>query len=242
MKSIWIYGKHSALAAMFNNKRCIEDIFITKKCYDELQDKILKSNRQSKIKIVDNAYIKKIIGEENAAQGILLNARTIEQPTFDQAMRKFANGNTLIIDGIEDPRNLGSIIRSAAAFNIKFIILPKYNTPEESSYMLKSAAGYFEKIPLVYVSNIARSMELLKQQDYWIVGLDSNSEKSLTEIPDFAKIALLVGAEGKGIRHGTFKGCDVIAKIQMEQSVESLNISNAAAIAMYELYKLQTRT
>ncbi|MDZ5762282.1 SpoU family RNA methyltransferase [Candidatus Cyrtobacter comes] len=239
MKSILIYGKHSVLAAMFNSRRHVDEIFITKKCYEELEDQILKSDRKSLIKIVDNSYIKRIAGEENASQGILLKARTIEQPTFDQAVRKFKEGNILIIDGIEDPRNLGSIIRSAAAFGIKFIVLPKHNTPEESSYMLKSAAGYFEKIPLVYVSNIYRSMELLKKEGYWIIGLDAGSEKNLTDVQNFEKTALLIGAEGKGIRHGTLKGCDIVAKIFMESNVESLNVSNAAAIAMYELYKLK---
>ncbi len=237
MKSIWIYGKHSVTAAILNEKRHIDEVFATKKYYEEIKGCIEKSRRNLRVDIVDTNYIQKIIGKENAAQGVLLRSRPIQQPSLESALANNRHNNILILDGVEDPRNLGAIIRSAAAFAIGFIILPEHSSPEESSYMLKSAAGYFEVIPLVYVTNLVRAMKLLKKNGYWVFGLDPRASSTMDGVTDFDKIALLVGGEGSGIRPLVENECDVMIKILMDPMVESLNVSNAATIAMSELYK-----
>ena len=140
----------------------------------------------------------------------------------------------VILDQVTDPHNIGAIVRSAAAFSADAVILTEYNSPSENNTIVKCAAGACESVPLVKVTNLASCMKTLKKEGYWIIGLDGHTETELNQSIFSDKIALVLGSEGTGMRKLTKDNCDYIAKIKISSNLESLNVSNAAAIALYE--------
>ncbi len=140
----------------------------------------------------------------------------------------------LILDQVTDPHNVGAIIRSAAAFGARAIITTDRHAPPESGTLAKSASGALEVLPWVRVTNLSRALDSLAEMGYWRLGLDGTAEMSIREA-DFGKnIALVMGAEGRGLRKGSRTHCDALIKLPIRRTVESLNVSNAAAIALYE--------
>jgi len=146
----------------------------------------------------------------------------------------------IILDQITDSQNIGAIIRSAAAFSVSGIIMLDKNSPNENSTLSKAAVGTLEKVPLFKVSNIVQAINLLKKYNFWTVGLEAKAIKTLKEISETSKIfsgnlALVMGSESKGIRKLIKNNCDITAKIEIKNSVESLNVSVALAISLYEI-------
>jgi 23S rRNA (guanosine2251-2'-O)-methyltransferase len=141
----------------------------------------------------------------------------------------------VILDQISDPHNVGAIMRTAAAFNAAAIIIAKNNAPDESANIAKIACGTMEITPIIKVVNITKTMEQIKEYGYWCIGLDGHAKQSISSsnLPD--KLALVLGSEGKGIRKLVKQTCDLLVTIPMNPNVESLNVSNAAAISLYEI-------
>lgn len=228
--SILLYGKHACLAALSNPKRKCRRLFITKNSLNELP-KNIKTPATEIIETKD--IVKKFPHLDDAVhQGVILEV----SPLPDYELASVTDKSPLVIlDQVTDPHNVGAILRSAAAFNAGAIIVTKQNSPAETAILAKSASGALEIVPIIKVTNLARAMDELKKNGYWCVGMDGSAPKTIREskLPD--KIALVMGAEGRGLRQLTQKSCDMLIKLPISDKVESLNVSNAAAIALYEL-------
>ena len=158
----------------------------------------------------------------------------------DKDYNKFSASTIVILDGVTDPHNIGAILRSMAAFDSQALIVTDKNAPSETAAMAKAASGALDIVPLIRITNLARALEQLKQAGFWIVGMEGTAEKSLRELDIPKKIAIVMGSEGEGMRRLTLQSCDFLAKLPISPKMESLNVSNAAAIALYELsYKLK---
>ena len=235
-----IYGLHSVRAALMNKKRINDELIITE------NHKIFGKKYQSKIKkikILKPQDFKKNYGGDLTTQGIVLKTQELERPSmfdFIKKEDKEKKSVILVLDQITDPQNIGAIMRSCALFNCRGIIVSKDNAPDLTPSLLKAASGAAEIVNYFKVTNIKRCLSELKKFGYWIYGFDSskyaNSNLSYTK-----KSVLVFGSEGKGIRELVKKQCDEILKLNTKSNVEfqidSLNVSNATAIALYEFYK-----
>ena len=148
--------------------------------------------------------------------------------------KKLEKALVVILDQVSDPHNVGAILRSAAAFGAMAVIVPDANAPEETGTLAKSASGALEVIPLIRVANLSRAMEMLKKADFWCVGMDGYAKKEMGEDRLPQKCALVMGSEGEGMRRLTAENCDYMVKLPIARTVESLNVSNACTIALYE--------
>ena len=225
--TIWLYGKHSCLAAIRNPKRQIHQIYVT-----ENTASLLSSERKLPIKTVKPHAIAALFPEGSVHQGIALQTSPLSSPAINSLV---SARHVLILDQVTDPHNVGAIIRSAAAFDIDAVIVTKHHAPNETAILAKSACGGLETIPIISVTNLAQSCKQLQKQGFWIIGLDGQARTLLKDAPKYEKTALILGAEGKGLRPLTQKQCDLLVKLPISKRMESLNVSNAAAIAMYEM-------
>ncbi len=234
----WIFGNHAVQCALANNMRVINRILLTKNSSNHIDDKLLVG--KTRAEIVERKYIDDIIGEDMVHQGMAILTKPLENIRIEE-IAKSANDKSrvLILDQITDPHNVGAILRSAAIFGADAIILQDRNAPPESGVLAKSASGALEEIPLIRVGNLARSLDYLKQNDFWVVGFSGDAKLTLgiNKIGNNeadGKLALVMGAEGGGMRRLTRDKCDILLKISMcDNNVGSLNVSNAAAIALF---------
>ncbi len=236
-----IYGFHAVRAALLNSKRVHDELYITennRKIAENLKSKI------QKITILDQKEFKKNHGEIKSTQGIVLRTNDFERPNLQQFIKNENSKNKsvlLVLDQITDPQNIGSIMRSCALFNCAGIIVAKDNAPDLTSSLYKAASGAAEIVNYFKVTNLKRSISELKKHGYWVYGFDSSNDNKSIDV-NFSKKAILVfGSEGKGMRDLVKKECDEIIKLKMQKNtdymIDSLNVSNAAAIALYEFFK-----
>jgi 23S rRNA (guanosine2251-2'-O)-methyltransferase len=163
-------------------------------------------------------------------QGLLAEADPLPVPSIDELE---SGGVVLVLDQITDPHNVGAILRSAAAFAVRAIVTTARHSPEATGVLAKSASGALELVPLVLVQNLARGMEELRARGFLLVGLDSTGETDLADLTLRTPLALVLGAEGKGLRQLTRSTCDHVARIDLPGEIKSLNVSNAAALGLY---------
>ena len=235
-----IYGKNVIFNRILSGKK-IYKILATQKSYLELE-KFLQKNQlkfsKKLVEICDKKKIDKEFKSDVSHQSIiakiypinLLNENEFLAKKFDQ------KPNILILDQITDPQNIGAIIRSAFAFNFEYIFVDKRHFPVNSSVIFKSSTGYIDNIKLYSYSNLNNLLGNLKKNDYWCIGLDGSASKDILGINDLENIALILGLEGEGIRNLVKKNCDLLVKIKMNPKAESLNVSNAAAIIMNQIF------
>ena len=183
----------------------------------------------------DRARIDQLLGRDIVHQGAALLADPLPQPSLASVLER--KGPILVLDQVSDPRNVGAILRCAAAFGAAAVITQDRNAPEENGSLAKAASGALETMPLLRAVNIARTIIALKAADVWCVGLDAAGPP--LNGPSFGnrRVALVLGAEGDGMRRLTRETCDEIAGLAIQGAVESLNVSAAAAVALYELSK-----
>lgn len=228
----WIYGQHAVAAALGNPDRKIRRLVATA----EAAERLRKDRPQARPEIVDRRDIDSALGPGAVHQGVALLADPLEQPALEEVIAT-AGENALIVllDQVTDPHNIGAVLRSAAAFGALAVAQTERGAPGTTGIVAKSASGALEAIPLVTVTNLARSLEKLQQAGFWIVGLDGEAERTLAAAAPTGRVALVLGAEGKGLRRLTREHCDLLARLPTRPPIASLNVSNAAAVALYEL-------
>jgi len=234
-----LYGKNTVINALLNpNRNCIE-LITTQKIFDATIKKtftnIKNINKNLKIKISDKNYINHLLPNNTNHQNIALITDHIIQPTFEQINIKNNNKPILILDQITDINNIGAIIRTAVAFGCFAILIPENNFPQEIEKTTKTASGAFEMIPIIKIKNINNIIKILKNNHYWIIGLDANTNKNIKEYNLGQKVAIIAGSEGKGIRELVKKNCDELYKIDIDKNIDSLNVATATAIAIYQV-------
>jgi 23S rRNA (guanosine2251-2'-O)-methyltransferase len=228
-EKLWIYGKHSAEAALKNPKRKIYQVMVTQNCWNLFKE-ILPTHAE----VCDDRKISHTVGPDAVHQGIAVLVKTFN----DGGLEKTDLGNMVVVlDQVTDPHNVGAVLRSASAFGASAVINTFRNSPPEGGVLAKSASGAMEYVRYIRVSNLSDAISYLKTQKFWVIGLDADATHNITDATKYDKVALVLGAEGKGLRQKTKEYCDLIANIPIQRQQESLNISNAAAIALYEASK-----
>jgi 23S rRNA (guanosine2251-2'-O)-methyltransferase len=230
----YIYGKHPVLLAIANPKRVIKKILCSLNSYNFLIEK-LGEEQAAKIphEIFDVKQLDKMLPADSNHQGIILESEPLEQKTVDEVLESKV---LVLLDQITDPHNVGAIIRSSAAFGVGAVITTERSSSPESATIIKTSAGTFETMPYIRGGNLNDIINQLKEANFHVIGLDGDAEIDIKVAASGAeKLALVIGAEGKGLRHLVKQNCDVVAKINIANSVESLNASVAAAIALFAL-------
>ena len=223
-----LYGWHSVTAALANPARRIRHLLATENAARRLAEEGLKLPLAPEI--VRPEAIAARLSPDALHQGLLAESDPLPAPAIDELA---ADGIVLVLDQITDPHNVGAIFRSAAAFAAKAIVTTARHSPEATGVLAKSASGALEHVPLVSVQNLARALAELKQRGFLLVGLDSAGTIDLAQAPLRAPLALVLGAEGKGLRQLTRETCDQLARLDLPGPIQNLNVSNAAALALY---------
>lgn len=231
--NVIIYGKHAALAALENKDRRHQRIYVSPELHKKIVNDLFRYN--VKIDIKQNRELD-AVALNGVHQGIILftSSVVLDGLSKTEGFLKKEKSCVVILDQVTDPQNIGAIIRSAAAFDADAVIMQKDNAPQETGAMVKASAGGIENVKIVRVVNISQTIQMLKDNGYWIVGLDGNTDKKLDDVDFTPKTVLVFGSEGEGMRQLIKSNCDFIVKIPTSNKVESLNVSTAAAIAMYE--------
>lgn len=245
----WLYGFHPSILAIQNPNRHILEIKITQATHERINEALgslgslesLGSRRDlPRINIVDRHQLDRLCGADAVHQGValcVLPQRAVDGEQFIiNALEARSKATLLILDQVTDPRNIGAIMRSAAAFGVVAVIVQDKHSPGESAVMAKAAAGAMDTLPLLRTVNLTRFIEFLKSQNFWVYGMDGAASTAINQITPAPYQALVVGAEGAGIRHKTKQICDDLVKIPIDDhAMESLNVSNAASVALYAL-------
>lgn len=229
----YMYGRHAVLAAIKNPKRAIKKIYCTDKLLTDINITLTKRHDSIPIEIVNNDFIKSKLKTEAAHQGIIALVKSYSVHEIDNLAFESGKDRVVILDQITDPQNIGTIIRSAAAFGINKIILPKDNTPEENASIAKTACGCLELVQIARVTNLSQTIKKLKNQGFWIVGMDGKGSPDFSVIKNIEKIAIIIGSEDSGMRRLTSESCDYHLSIPISPQVESLNAASAASIVFF---------
>ena len=226
--TVLLYGWHTVSEALRNGGRRVRVLLATENAAKRLDEEGIPHEAT----IVPVREIDKRLAATPDAvhQGLFAEADALDAPDLRHMP---AEGVLLLLDQITDPHNVGAIVRSAAAFGVKAIVTTNRHSPEATGVLAKSASGGLEHVPFVTVQNLSRAMLELRERGFLIVGLDSEGEADLDKISLRAPLALVLGAEGKGLRQLTRETCDALARIDMPGAIKSLNVSNAAALALY---------
>ena len=243
--SFFIIGQHAVIEALRNPKRKVLRIFLTEESKKKIHKKNPNKNLLNDIKVYfkTKKELDKYTTRENLQhQGYVAEVEHIQKPILKEFVKKKDNITLICLDGITDPRNIGSLIRSAASFDIDGIILKERNFPSESKLMYKAASGAIEHMNIFEVSNINSTLKNLKEKNFWVYGFDSNGNKNFTNIDWKGNNILLFGSEGLGMHKHTSKYADFLVKIEINKKIESLNISNSAAIVFHHLSYLKKKS
>jgi 23S rRNA (guanosine2251-2'-O)-methyltransferase len=227
-----IYGFHSVSAALRASRRKLIRLYATEAAAERLAADI--AARGLETLILSNEEIALRAPREAVHQGLLLEARPLEP--IDVADLP-ARGLVLVLDQVTDPHNVGAILRTAAAFAVDALVTTERHSPDFTGVLAKSASGGLEHVPICSVTNLARAMGEMGDMGYLRVGLDSEGPQTLEAAVLSRPMALVLGAEGKGLRRLTRENCDILARLDMPGAIKSLNVSNACAIALAVSYR-----
>jgi 23S rRNA (guanosine2251-2'-O)-methyltransferase len=223
-----LYGWHTVKAALENPARRVRRLLATDNAARRLGEERVPT--PSSPEIVRPDAIAARLPADAVHQGLYLEADPLPSPAIEELA---ATGIVLVLDQITDPHNVGAIFRSAAAFSAAAIVTTMRHSPEATGVLAKAASGALEHVPLIIVQNLARALAALKERDFEVIGLDSSAASDIATLPLRMPIALVLGAEGKGLRQLTKETCDHVARLNLPGPIQSLNVSNAAALALY---------
>jgi 23S rRNA (guanosine2251-2'-O)-methyltransferase len=247
--TLWLFGVHAVLAALGNPNRRLERLVTTAEAAQTWGARLRAQRHAGHAGLaahtVPRREIDALLPEGAVHQGLALLAAPLRPPALEEmlagglpppgAAPAPARRVVVLLDQVTDPHNVGAVMRSAAAFGALAVVAPEKNAPEESGTLAKAASGALEILPYIRVVNLARSLDSLKEHGFWCLGLAGEAEQRLAESRPGAAVALVLGAEGGGLRRLTRERCDLLVKLPTRPPVAALNVSNAAAVALYEL-------
>ena len=242
--SFFIIGQHAVIEALKNPKRKVLKVFLTEESKKNIHRKSPNQNLLNDVKVYfkTKKELDKYSNKENLLhQGYVAEIEHLEKSALKDFIKGKKDITFVCLDGVTDPRNIGSLIRSAASFGIDGIIVKERSFPSESKLLFKAASGATEHVNIFEVSNINSTLKNLKEKNFWVYGFDSNVKKKFTDIEWKGNKILLFGSEGLGMHKHTSKYADFLVRIDIDKKVDSLNISNSAAIVLHHLSYLKKR-
>ena len=241
----FIVGQHAVIEALRNPKRKVLRVFLTEESKKNIHRENQKKNLLKDVKVffkTKKELDKYTTRDQISHQGYVAEVEELDQPLLKDFVKKKENLTLVCLDEVNDPRNIGSLIRSAASFKIDGLIVKDRHFPQKSKLMYKSASGCMEYLNIFQVSNINSTLKNLRERNFWVYGFDARGDKDFTEVKWEGKNVLLFGSEGFGMREHTGKYADFFVKIDMSKDIESLNISNSAAIVFHHLSYLKKKS
>ena len=223
-----LYGWHTVKAALENPARRIRRLYATENAARRLRAEV--DHLAFEPEIVRPDAIAARLGPDAVHQGLLAEADHLPSPELDELA---AHGIVLVLDQITDPHNVGAILRSAVAFGARAVVTTARHSPEATGVLAKSASGAIEHVSIVTIQNLARGLAALKERGFLVVGLDSDGTDDLSAVALRLPLAIVLGAEGKGLRQLTRATCDTVARLDLPGAIKSLNVSNAAVLALH---------
>ncbi len=239
-RSFFIVGKHAVIEALKNPKRKVLRVFLTEESKKNIHRENPEQNLLKDVKVhfkTKKELDKYCRNDDILHQGIVAEIEHVEYLILKDFIKNKINLTFVCLDKVTDPRNIGSIIRSAASFKIDGLIIKERHFPEESKLMYKSSSGSLEHLNIFKVSNINTTLKFLREKNFWVYGFDAKAEKDFTEEKWNGNKILLFGSEGFGLNKHTEKYTDFLVKIEINKKIESLNISNSAAIVFHHIMK-----
>ena len=237
-----LFGKHAVSEAWTNRNRNIKALYITEKTLAEFEAVLENAERQNierpAPQIISKEELDHMAPQGAVHQGIAVQCAPLEEIDISDIIRiedAKEKSILLMLDQVTDPHNVGAIIRSAAAFGAAGIIMQRKHAPELTGVLAKTACGGVEHLPVAFETNLTRSLETLQDAGYFAIGLDERGEKTLADLPSYKKAVIVLGAEGTGLRRLVREQCDILARLPTNPPIASLNVSNAAAVALYDL-------
>ena len=230
---LYIYGSHAVQAAVDNPQRHIKNLYLTENAAHELAETLAKRNIQAQISKPQK--LASLLPPDAVHQGMVLETATLPEP--DLADLAASGKLLLLLDQVSDPRNVGAILRAAAVFGAGGIILPRRNSPPPSGALAKTASGALEVVQMLPVTNLARALETLHKAGYMSVGLDERGDTLIGNVPKDRPLAVVMGAEGPGLRRLTRETCDILARLPVadDAGFATLNVATATAVTLYAL-------
>ena len=238
----WLYGRHAVAAALANPARRVRRLIALADTAAELGG--LAAAAAARLppeapEVLDRRGFDLLLPQGAVHQGMALAVEPLPARDIDDVLDGISAAAgpqvVVLLDQVTDPHNIGAILRSAAAFAARAVVMPEHGAPPVTGALAKAASGALEAVPLLRVTNLARTLDRLKEAGFWCLGLEEGAAKTLAEIDPGSRVALVLGAEGSGLRRLTRERCDLLARLPTRGEPASLNVSNAAAIALYEL-------
>lgn len=239
----WLYGRHAASAALANPARAVARAIATPEALERLDPAARQSleSRGIPLETASRGALDAALPPGAVHQGLALEVRPLAQLALADWLAKPAAAASdrrallVALDQVSDPHNVGAVLRSAAAFGALAVLAPRHNQAPETGVLAKAASGALDTIPYLDAGNLARALDLLKKKGFWIMGLAGDAAYGLAAADPGGPLVLVLGGEGKGLRRLTREACDLVARLPTRPPIDQLNVSNAAAIALYEL-------
>ncbi len=233
---IWLYGNHAVIAALANPERRKYRLLVTQEAAPNLERVYVHDKPDLVAEVMERADIDRLVPPGAVHQGMALLADPLD-PVFieDICAKAGKRAIVVVLDQPNDPRNIGAVLRSASAFGALAVVVPNRHAPEATAAVAKAASGALDRVPLVRAGNLAKALETLKNAGFWCAGLTADAPQALAETDWADRVALVIGAEGAGLRRLTADTCDFLVQIPIQPDTDSLNLSAAASIALYEV-------
>ncbi|MBW8785205.1 MAG: 23S rRNA (guanosine(2251)-2'-O)-methyltransferase RlmB [Novosphingobium sp.] len=228
--AVRLWGRHAVEAALANPARHHRKLWGTREAIAGLGGEL---PADFPVEYAQGLDLARLVARDAPHQGLVLECDPLEDIWLDDVLDGDPRHPVVVLDQVTDPHNVGAILRSAAAFAAAAVVTQDRHAPPESGVVAKSASGALETVPWVRVVNLSRALEEIAEGGYWRIGLDGDAETTLGEALPAGPVALVLGAEGEGLRPNVAQHCDALARLPIGEAVESLNVSNAAAIALY---------
>ncbi|PWC27832.1 23S rRNA (guanosine(2251)-2'-O)-methyltransferase RlmB [Teichococcus aestuarii] len=234
--TLWLYGLHTVAAALANPQRRLRRLLLTTEAEAALAERLPRPWKIQPER-VERGRFQTFLTEDAVHQGIALLCEPLPPVPLEDALAR-SRGPVLLLDQVTDPRNVGAILRSAAAFGAAAVVMQDRNAPPETGAMARAAVGALDSVPVAREVNLARTIQTLQRAGYWVMGLDGDANNTLAEArPKDRPVALVLGAEDTGLRRLQRETCDELVRLPISGAVESLNVSVAASVALYELVR-----